>query len=57
MKEIVRLLWNIIGNIVTIFLVIRIAFDYIMLDKQPSHMMIFITLLLYMQLYLKHENK
>jgi hypothetical protein len=56
-KQMLQQLWNLFGSIIGAVINFKIIYDYAIHDKEPSNMMVYIALLLYMQLFLKHNDK
>ena len=56
-KEMLNQLWNLIGSMIGLGVNVKIIYDYTVLHQEPSNMMIYIALLIYMQLFLKHKDK
>ena len=55
-KQMLNQLWNLIGGIIVLIVNLKIIYDYTILHKEPSNMMVYIALLIYMQLFLTHKN-
>lgn len=49
-------IWNILGALLTVVINSKITYDYIIDNKEPSNFMLYIALLLYMQVFLKHDK-
>ena len=53
----VKIIWNLIGMLVGIAVNLKITYDYFIDHKEPSSYLVYIALLLYMQMFLKHKDK
>ena len=53
----VKEIWNIIGALLGLLVNLKITYDYIVDNKEPSSYLVYIGLLLYMEMFLKHKDK
>lgn len=55
--ETIKIIWNLIGMLAGIGVNLKITYDYFIDNKEPSSYLVYIALLLYMQMFLKHKDK
>ena len=53
----IKFIWNLIGMLAVIGVNLIITYDYCIDQKEPSSYLVYIALLLYMQMFLKHKDK
>jgi hypothetical protein len=53
----IKNIWNIIGLLAGLVINLMITYDYFVNHKEPSNFLIYVGLMLYMQMFLKHKEK
>ena len=53
----IKIIWILIGMLAEIGVNLKITCDYFIDHKEPSSYLVYIALLLYMQMFLKHKDK
>ena len=55
--EAIKHIRNILGALLGVAVNLKITYDYFIDHKEPSNCLVYIALLLYMQMFLKHKDK
>ena len=53
----IKIIWILIGMLAVIGVNLKITCDYFIDHKEPSSYFVYIALLLYMQMFLKHKDE